>query len=199
MSLHLPDDEELERLADLAARPEGVLPAEQEHLVSWLADQTPLQIRRELIATTRKHRDLDARSGWTLDLAVEVGDELVGMQSLAGFHRWPMVRNVGTSSWLVRDAQHRGIGTQARCAVLDLAFGRLKAAAAFSWSLPANAASTAVSARLGYHLVQPADPEDPASEAKYRLDAASWRRRRPEILQETHILGAESIAELLDD
>lgn len=196
--LHVPDDDVLLRLADLVARPEGVLPREQEHFVSWLAGHTPSDIRQRLITTTTRNRDLRAGHGWTLDLAVEVRGEVVGMQSLAGFDRWPTVRNVGTSSWLVRDAQRRGIGTRARCAVLDRAFGRLNAAAAFSWALPVNTASIAVTARLGYRLIQAAAPGDPQAEAKYRLDVERWQQHRPAHLPLTSITGAKGLIDVLD-
>ena len=196
--LYVPDDEQLRRLADLAAHPGNVLPRDQEHFVSWLAGREPSDIRRRLITTTTRRRDLKAGLGWTVDFAVEVNETIVGMQSLAGFDRWPALRNVGTSSWLVRNAQRRGIGTRARCAVLDLAFGRLDAAAAFSWALPANTASTAISTRLGYRLVQAADPSDPEAETKYRLDVETWQRARPTALPQTVILGENSLVNQLD-
>lgn len=197
VQLRVPDDDELHRLADLAASPAGVLPPESEHFVSWLGGREPSDVRRHLITTALEHRDLTVGPGWTLDLAVEVRGRLVGMQSLAGFARWPAVKNVGTSAWLVRDAQRRGIGTRARCAVLDLAFGRLGAGAAFSWAVPANAASIAVSTGLGYRLVKAADSSDPEAEAKYRLDIAGWQEHRPAALPPTLILGAEGLVELL--
>ena len=55
-----------------------------------------------------------------------------------------------TGSWLGRSFQGRGIGTEMRAAVLELAFRGLGAATAESGALEGNAASARVSEKLGY-------------------------------------------------
>lgn len=151
--LAAPTDTQLAELARHAATPEAVLPAGQTHFVKWIDGRTPREIEQQRIARVQSNRDLTARPGWTLDLAVLVDGAPVGLQSLSGFGQWPQRRTVGTTSWLIAPFQGRGLGTRARAAVLELAFARLDAAAAKSWALEENAASISVSTTLGYRLV----------------------------------------------
>jgi hypothetical protein len=59
-------------------------------------------------------------------------------------------RSVGTGSWITRSRQGRGYGTEARAAVLQLAFGHLGALEAHTEYLDGNRASERVSRKLGY-------------------------------------------------
>jgi RimJ/RimL family protein N-acetyltransferase len=152
--LVVPTDDQLTVLARYAGEPEAVLPVEQSHFVKWMNGRTPAEIERQRIARVRSNRDLAARPGWTLDLAVLVDGEPVGIQSLSGFEHWPHRRIVGTTSWLIASFQRRGLGTRARAAVLELAFAHLDAEAAKSWALEENVASTSVSRNLGYRLIE---------------------------------------------
>lgn len=88
-----------------------------------------------------------------------------------------MLREVGTGSWLGRQYQGQGIGTAIRAAVLALAFDRLGAQFATSAAYPHNAASLAVSRKLGYvrdgrdrHL----NRGQPADLIRLRLDRETW-------------------------
>jgi RimJ/RimL family protein N-acetyltransferase len=76
----------------------------------------------------------------------------VGTQSLLA-ERFAAERVVGTGSWLGRAAQGRGLGTEMRAAVLELAFRGLGTSAATSGWLEGNWASARVSEKLGYREV----------------------------------------------
>jgi RimJ/RimL family protein N-acetyltransferase len=180
--LRSPSDHDARTLARLAATPGAVLSDAERHFVTWL-DEPPDQIAANLISEIREHRRLPRRGHWTLDFAIVIDGEIVGLQRLSGFDRWPLRRNVGTSSWIVAAAQSHGYGTRARVAVLDLAFEALKAEAALSWTLPLNDRSRRLCERLGYDLIEPAS--GPAQESKYRLRAAQWPHRRPTTLPRT--------------
>ncbi|HSI97686.1 MAG TPA: GNAT family protein [Gaiellaceae bacterium] len=77
------------------------------------------------------------------------GGALVGTQGIDA-KRFAETRRVHTGSWLGRRHQRRGIGTEMRAAVLELAFGHLGARTAASDWLAGNEASRRVSAKLGY-------------------------------------------------
>ena len=86
---------------------------------------------------------------WRLGLAVFDGHHPIGVVTLRGTD-FPVVRQVTTSSWIGLAYQRRGFGTEARLGVLTLAFDHLNADAAVSEAFHDNAASQAVSRRLGY-------------------------------------------------
>lgn len=63
---------------------------------------------------------------------------------------FPVVREVTTSSWLGIAHQSQGYGTEARAAVLTLAFDHLGATDATTEVFPDNQKSQGVSRKLGY-------------------------------------------------
>jgi RimJ/RimL family protein N-acetyltransferase len=89
--------------------------------------------------------------GWTLNLLVWERDRLVGTQGI-GAERFERDRVVATGSWLGRAEQRRGIGTEMRAALLELAFTGLGAVAATSGWVDGNDASRRVSEKLGYEV-----------------------------------------------
>ena len=84
-----------------------------------------------------------------LHFAVRIGGGLVGTQ---GLHTsdFAVTRTGETGSWLGRAFQGRGIGTRMRRAICALAFDHLGAVELTSSAFLDNAASLAVSAKLGY-------------------------------------------------
>jgi RimJ/RimL family protein N-acetyltransferase len=196
-----PTDDDLGVLAERAAQPSAVLPADQAHFVTWLQGRTSDQIADQRIARVQANRDLTRRPGWTLDLAVMINGEPVGLQSLSGFNQWPHHRIVGTTAWLLASFQGRGTGTCARAAVLELAFTYLGADAAKSWALEDNRASVAVSTKLGYHLIDRHEITEHGrryTEAVYHLNRDDWLASPPRRQHRPVITGAESLIELLD-
>lgn len=114
---------------------------------------------------------------WRLNLLAFHDGAPVGSQALraTGFS---VARTVDSGSWLGATSQGRGLGTEMRAAVLELAFGHLGARTAQSGWLEGGAAQSAgVSARLGYrevgtHLEHPRG--EPVSHHDLVLEAADW-------------------------
>lgn len=198
--LQAPTDTELSVLARRAAEPNAVLQKVDSHFVTWIQDRTADEIAAQRIARARSNRDLTKRPGWTLDLAVMVSGQPVGMQSLSGFDSWPHHRIVGTTSWLLAPFQRRGLGTRSRAAVLELAFSHLRVESAKSWVLEANHASCSVSTTLGYGLIDRHDIIEHGrhyTELVYKIDRDNWlhspvRRQYAPVI--TH---ADALTELL--
>jgi RimJ/RimL family protein N-acetyltransferase len=148
LTLRLGTTGDVRALGELARR--GIHPPEEMPFgVAW-SDRTTLPGFLEEFATF--HRE--GLSGWTpdawrLDLLVWENGVLVGTQGVTGT-RFADERIVSTGSWLGREAQGRGIGTEMRAAALELAFRGLRAEAATSGWLQGNAASGRVSEKLGY-------------------------------------------------
>ena len=97
-----------------------------------------------LVAVTVASTDAAARP-----LALEDYYRIVGVQDLLAEH-FPVLRVVRTGSWLGRSYQGKGLGTEMRAAILHLAFAGLRAREARSAAFRDNAASLAVSRKLGY-------------------------------------------------
>ncbi|MCU7722203.1 GNAT family N-acetyltransferase [Actinoplanes sp. KI2] len=105
---------------------------------------------------------------------------MVGTQGLEATS-FATLREVGTGSWLGRAEQGRGIGTEMRAAVLELAFTGLGARFATSEAFEDNHASYAVSRKLGYaddgisrHVIR----GTPMIGRRLRLDRGAWAKAR---------------------
>jgi RimJ/RimL family protein N-acetyltransferase len=148
LELRLGSADELLELARLAER--GIHPPdEMPFSIAWSdAIGTPgfvdgfLDFHRQALAGWSPER-------WSLHLLVWADRRLVGTQGLVG-DRFAADRRVATGSWLGREHQRQGIGTDMRAAVLELAFAGLGAQSAASAWLDGNEGSRRVSARLGY-------------------------------------------------
>ncbi|MCO5967526.1 GNAT family N-acetyltransferase [Actinoallomurus soli] len=147
LRLRLPTPADLDALADLAA--EGVHdPDTQPFAVPW-TDAPPAERARGLLQYHWSEWAAWRPSAWTLNLVVDLDGTIVGTQGLMGTD-FPILREVSTGSWLGRRYQGQGIGTEMRAAVLGLAFDGLGAEYAVSAAFADNAASFAVSRKLGY-------------------------------------------------
>ena len=134
--------------------------------------------RRQLGAEIWKHRGTWSPDSWCLDLAVEVGGRVVGVQALEG-DRFPLLRTVDSFSWLATEVRGRGLATLMRTAVLTLAFEHLGAELAVSSARTDNVPSLAVSHRLGYvdnGLSRTNTPTGPFDLQHVRLTREVWRR-----------------------
>lgn len=167
--LQLPDEARLTELGALAAagvHGEDEMPFTQPWTVGTGADRA----RR----TVQYHWQV--RGAWTPQrwcwpvVALQDG-VVVGMQELSA-QDLPVLREVATGSWVGREHQGRGIGTRMRAAVLSFALGTLGAEHATTEAFEDNAASIAVTRRLGYRP----DGEDrlvrqgrPARSLRFRL------------------------------
>lgn len=124
---------------DPAAMPFGV--AWTDHLAeeSFLA-----HFRLKLASTTP--------DDWSMAFVAFAGGEPIGVQEIRG-EGFADRGIVDTGSWLGSAWQGRGLGTEMRSAVLELAFTGLGAEVATSGAIDGNPASLGVSRKLGYELV----------------------------------------------
>jgi RimJ/RimL family protein N-acetyltransferase len=147
LELRYPDDELCLGLAELALA--GIHdPATMPFSVPWTEAPPDEQPRNTLQWYWRTRADLSPAK-WHLDLAVVVDGALVGVQGIMAEH-FAERAGVETGSWLGRDHQGRGIGTEMRRAVLHLAFAGLDAAFAETCAWEDNPTSLAVTRKLGY-------------------------------------------------
>jgi RimJ/RimL family protein N-acetyltransferase len=119
------------------------------------------------------------REQWSLALCVFLDGKPVGGQDVRGTE-FPTRREFETGSWLGREYQGLGYGTEMREAVLELGFAGLGAAAAISGAFDFNNASLRVSEKLGYVLVGETTvaPRGQAQrELVVRLTRDEWARR----------------------
>lgn len=148
LELRLGTHEELVELGRLAER--GVHPPEEmPFAVAWTDRIGQPDFLDEFVTFHEGHLAEWSPEAWDLGLLVRERGELVGMQGL-GAKEFAKRKHVGTGSWLGREHQGRGIGTEMRAAVLELAFRGLSATEAESGWLEGNAASRRISEKLGY-------------------------------------------------
>ncbi len=172
LELRVPTADEVEALYEVAAA--GVHPPEvMPFAVAWTDDLT----HDGFIAFHHDMRESWTPESWNIDFGVWAGDALVGVQGIfaTGFAE---SRTVGTGSWLGAAQQGRGIGTEMRTAVIELAFRHLGASAVTSGAFATNLASRRISEKLGYRVVghNSMSPRGtPERHVLLRLDRADWR------------------------
>jgi RimJ/RimL family protein N-acetyltransferase len=148
LELRLGNREELAALARLAQ--EGIHPPEEmPFAVAW-TDRSDEEGFVESFVEFHEAALRDWRpEKWSLNLLVFVEALPAGSQTI-GAEDFASTRTVGTGSWLGKRFQRRGLGTEMRAAVLELAFAELGAEAATSGAIVGNEASKRVSEKLGY-------------------------------------------------
>jgi RimJ/RimL family protein N-acetyltransferase len=169
------DLEELARLAEAGIHD----PAVQPFSVPW-TDLPPAERGRSVLQYQWQCWGSWTPARWALELAVVRGGSIAGVQGISA-RDFGVRREVSTGSWLGQAYQGQGIGTQMRAAVLELAFNGLRAEHAVSSAFSDNAASLAVSHKLGYWE----DGIDvlsmrgkPAAMQRLRMDRAAWQAAR---------------------
>ncbi|GIF72429.1 GNAT family N-acetyltransferase [Asanoa siamensis] len=116
---------------------------------------------------------------WRLYFVVCHDGEPVGMQDLVGVD-FAALGTVTSFSWLAPAARGRGLGKEARAAILHLAFDGLKAREAGSDAFVDNHASNRVSEALGYTrngTDWATRRGEPTELLRWRLTRADWTRR----------------------
>ncbi|MGH3495037.1 MAG: GNAT family N-acetyltransferase [Sciscionella sp.] len=178
LELRLGTEDDLDQLAELAHA--GIHdPSVQPFTAAW-TDQDPQQ---RADATRQWHwtqRGAWRPDRWTCELVVRHNDRVIGTQGL-GARDFAILREVHTGSYLGRESQGHGFGTEMRAAVLHLAFIGLAAQYATTSAHQDNLASQGVSRKLGYdcdgvdrQVVRAA----PITIYRYRLDRERWAEHR---------------------
>jgi RimJ/RimL family protein N-acetyltransferase len=176
LELRLGDRAELEALAHVAAA--GIHPPdEMPFAVPWTDASGDPGFVTDFVTHHEQTLAAWTPEEWRLNLLAFHDGAPIGSQALRST-TFSVERTVDTGSWLGAASQGRGLGTEMRSAVLELAFSCLGARAARSGWLDGGAAQSAgVSARLGYrevgtHLERPRGK--PVAHHDLVLEAADW-------------------------
>lgn len=171
LELRLPTEAELVELYELAAA--GIHPPEEMPFgVAWTDDLT----EEAFLAFHRSTREAWTPASWKFDLGTWVDGVLMGVQGI-GADDFAGKRAIATGSWLGSRFQGRGVGTEMRTAVVELAFRELGARAVTSSAFESNAASRSVSGKLGYRVVghDTMSPRGvPQPHLQLRLERGEW-------------------------
>ncbi|TFD04830.1 N-acetyltransferase [Cryobacterium sandaracinum] len=147
LELRVPTDAELTEVAVVSSG--GVHePDERPYLTPWTDLPPPERILHVMKQHWNRRGDWSS-DAWALELAVFHEQRPIGMVALRG-RDFPVLREVKTESWLGLEHHGKGLGTEARAALLHLAFDGLGAGAAISEVFQDNLASQGVSRKLGY-------------------------------------------------
>lgn len=196
LELRPDDDAGLYELAALARA--GVHPADSTPFVSAWTDVPADEIGPVLLRRHWSARAALSPASWHLNLLVRLGGVVIGVQSL-GAERFGVRRECETGSWLGLRHQGHGFGTEMRAAVAAFAFEYLDAASVRSGALSDNAASLAVSRKLGYVTDGTATHSprgEPRTEIRLLLDRKRFARNRPHWTLETE--GVPDVLSMLD-
>jgi RimJ/RimL family protein N-acetyltransferase len=174
VELRYPDDELCAALAEVAVRgvhEPGVMPFS----IPW-TEAPPDELPRNSLQWYWRARAELSPAKWHMDLAVVVDGEVVGAQGLMAT-RFGERGGVETGSWLGLAHQGKGIGTEMRRAVLHLAFAGLGADFAETAAWDDNAASLAVTGKLGYRPTGDTIElrnDVPTTMVRFRMDRSWW-------------------------
>jgi RimJ/RimL family protein N-acetyltransferase len=123
-------------------------PAVMPFGVPW-TDAEPEELRRNFAKHQWRQRVSVRPNNWALNFVVLLDGVPVGVQDVSA-DGFDVLRTVVSGSWLTRNRQSSGIGTEMRTAMLLFAFDYLDAEVPESSAAAWNAASLRVSHRLGY-------------------------------------------------
>lgn len=147
LELRWPDDDDLVALAELAAQ--GVHDPEVMPFDAPWTRAPAGELERNVIQYHWLQRAQWRPESWSWNPIVVADGHVVGSQAVNG-EQFAIRRTVATGSWLGQRYQGQGIGTEMRTAVLHLAFAGLGADRAETAATGDNAASLAVTRKLGY-------------------------------------------------
>lgn len=156
----------------------GIHPADRMPFQHAWTDAEPAYLGRGMLQYFWSERAELGPERWSLHFLVHVDGRVAGVQSLTAA-RFGVLGEVETGSYLGREFQGRGFGSEMRAAVLGFAFDVLGAGSARSAHLDPDGASARISRRLGYRddgtaLVAPRG--EPVVEHRVLLDRAWFVR-----------------------
>jgi RimJ/RimL family protein N-acetyltransferase len=182
VELRVPTDDDMAGLLTVAK--EGVHPPDEMPFGYPWTDLSSPEFERGFVSFYWGRRATFSANEWTLPFAVVIDGEIVGVQDLNA-KDFPVLRTVGTGSWLGQRFQGQGTGKLMRQAVLALAFDHLGAEVATSGAFFDNPASLKVSEALGYEKdgIGRLAPRGVARDLqRYRMTLEAWRSRpRPTV------------------
>ncbi|MGH7643918.1 MAG: GNAT family N-acetyltransferase [Candidatus Dormibacteria bacterium] len=147
LELRLPDLEQLDELATLAAR--GIHPPETMPFgVPW-TDLPPTELERGVVRFNLFQLGNWRQESWSFNPVVLLGGQVVGTQGISA-ENFGVTRTFKTGSWLGQAHQRQGGGREMRAAILHFGFVSLGARVAESAAFRDNPASIALSRSLGY-------------------------------------------------
>lgn len=197
LELRFLDDDLLLQLAELAR--DGVHAEDRmPFMVPWTRG-TPDEVARSVLRYQWAARAQLDPDDWKLELAVLVGGEMVGVQG-AFATTYPVTRSVETGSWLGLRHHGAGIGTRMRLAMLHLLFDELGAQEATTGAFSDNAASLAVTRKIGYLASgrRRVAREGAAAESlSFAMSVEQWRARPASLRPTVTVTGADVVAEML--
>jgi RimJ/RimL family protein N-acetyltransferase len=174
--LRQPDEEELAALAEVAAA--GIhKPGERPFLTPW-TDRPPAERARSVMQGHWSSLASWTPQNWELELGVFRDGTPVGLVALRAGD-FAILREVKTWSWLGLPHHGQGFGTEARRALLHLAFEGLDAVAALTEVFQDNAGSQGVSRKLGYRpdgISRDVLHGQPVISDRLRLTRRDWTR-----------------------
>ena len=132
---------------------------------------------------------------WRLYFVVCADDEPVGMQDLVG-RDFAAVGTVTTFSWLAPGVRGRGLGKEARAAILHLAFDGFGAREAGTDAFADNHASNRVSEALGYTrngTDWATRRGEPAELLRWRMTRDQWLTRRRTDIELSGVAGCKPV------
>ncbi len=180
LELRVPDDADLADLVEVARA--GIHPPDtMPFAVAWTDLDSPA-FEQSMLQYHWGSRSSFRADRWDLGLSVVLDGRPIGMQGLHAVD-FPVLRCVETGSWLGREFQGRGIGTEMRAAVIRFAFEHLGAMTITSGAFHDNIASQRVSLANGYEPNGVAETDrrgEPATTLKYRLTRERWEATRLE-------------------
>jgi RimJ/RimL family protein N-acetyltransferase len=175
--LRLPTDDHLVHVLALARA--GIHPPDEMPFgVAWSTIPSPV-FERSFMQYHWSMRGLWSPPKWSLNLVALFDGDPIGSQGIDA-EAFAVHRMVSTGSWLGQAFQGRGFGTEMRAAVLGFAFDGLGARVAQSSAFLDNAASNAVSRKLGYEPngFGSLAPEGVARATQlFRMTDEGWRSR----------------------
>lgn len=172
------DDELLAALARVAGR--GIHdPATMPFVSPWSRGSDD-EVARRVMEYQWGVRPKVGPERLVLELGVLESGRPVGIQAISGVS-WSTLREVETGSWLGREFHGRGIGGRMRAMMLHLCFDGLDAEHVTSTAFADNAASNAVSLRVGYQsdgISQAVRDGVAATVHRYRMTRHRWAEVR---------------------
>lgn len=147
LELRPPDDRAIARLAAVAEG--GVHEPDESPFASGWTDHAAPEFGHRFARYFWNQRATWSPESWALPFGVYLAGEPVGVQQITA-HGFPLLRTVGTGSWVARSHHGLGIGTEMRAAALSFAFDHLGAELAVTGAYGHAAASLRVSRKLGY-------------------------------------------------